>query len=169
MSMKSFDKFCEDLILKDPGSDKVILDERQKLMRSKILTEAFVIFSCLSLVNCLIMDMAYQWAESYSAPLLVFMLICACYYNIRCAATGSLIGVNGERSAKFSAFFCIFMGMLMMIRFAFSGDEGETVLVKDGRLTDNLCILVVWILAIVCGVLTFIFIGINHRKEGEEQ
>lgn len=169
MSLKSFDKFCEDLILKQPGSEKVILDERQKLMRSRILTEAFVIFSCLSFVNCLVMDMAYRWAESYSAPLLVFMLICACYYNIRCAACGSLVGINGERSAKFSAGYCIFMGILMALRFAFSDDE-DHVLFEDGRLTDNFCVILVFVLAIVCGVLTFILIKIGKKnKEDDEQ
>lgn len=172
MSLKSFDKFCEDLILKQPGSDKIILDERQRLMRSRILTEAFIIFSCLSFVNCLVMDMAYRWAESYSAPLLVFMLICACYYNIRCAACGCLIGINGERSAKFSAGYCIFMGILMFIRFAFSDDE-DHVLFADGKLTDSFCVILVYVLAIVCGVLTFILVKRNQNnnsdKEDDEQ
>lgn len=170
MSLKSFDKFCEDLILKQPGSDKIILDERQKLMRSKILTETLVIFSSLSFVNCFIMDMFYQWAETYAAPLLIFMLICGCYYNIRCAATGSLVGINGERSAKFSAGYCIFMGIMMSAKYIFSKDEEDTAIFTDGRLTDNFCFLLVWILAVVCGVLTFILIKKSRKdKEGDEQ
>lgn len=166
MSLKSFDKFCEDLILKQPGSEKVVLDERQKIMRSKILIEALVIFSSLALINCLIMDMAYQWAETYAAPLLIFMVICACYYNIRCAAKDCLVGINGERSAKFSAGYCIFLGIMMMIKFIFSDDE-ERLLFADGKLTDNFCILSVWILSIACGILTLIFIkiGIKSREE----
>lgn len=167
MSLKSFDKFCEDLILKEPRTDKIILDERQKLMRSKILTETLVIFSGLSFVNCLVMDLAYQWAETYAAPLLVFMLICACYYSIRCAVKDCLVGINGERSAKFSSGYCIFMGIMMSIKFAFSGDEEQRVLFADGKLTDNFCFLLVWILAVVCGILTIILIEYS-RKEMEE-
>lgn len=170
MSLKSFDKFCEDLILKQPGSDKIILDERQKLMRSKILTETLVIFSSLSFINCLIMDLAYQWAETYAAPLLVFMFLCACYYNIRCAVKGCLVGINGERSAKFSAGYCIFMGIMMSVKYAFSGDEEQRVLFADGKLTDNFCFLMGWILTIVCGVLTFILIKKSRKdKEDDEQ
>lgn len=170
MSLKSFDKFCEDLILKQPGTDKIILDERQKQMRSKILTETLVIFASLSFVNCLVMDLAYQWAETYAAPLLVFMLLCACYYNIRCAVKGCLVGVNGERYSKFSAGYCIFMGIMMSIKFAFSDDEEQRVLFADGRLTDNFCFLLVWILAIACGILTIIFIKRSQKdKEDDEQ
>lgn len=168
MSLKSFDKFCEDLILKEPGRDKIILDERQKLMRSKILTETLVIFSSLSFVNCFIMDMFYQWAETYAAPLLVFMFLCACYYNIRCAAKGCLVGINGERSAKFSAVYCIFMGIMMSVKYAFSSDEEQRVLFADGKLTDNFCFLMGWILAIVCGVLTFILIKCSRKDKGED-
>lgn len=167
MSLKSFDKFCEDLILKEPESNKIILDERQKLMRSRILTETLIIFSGLAFVNCLVMDLAYQWAETYAAPMLVFMVLCACYYNVRCAAKGCLVGINGERSAKFSAGYCIFMGIMMAIKNAFSGDEEERALFADGKLTDNFCFLLVCILAIVCGVLTIIFIK-SSRKEKED-
>ncbi len=169
MSLKSFDKFCEDLILKEPESNKIILDERQKIQRSRILTETLIIFSGLAFVNCLIMDLAYQWAETYAAPLLVFMFICACYYNIRCAAMGCLVGINGERSAKFSAGYCIFMGIMMSIKFAFSGEE-QRALFADGRLTDNFCFLLGWILAIACGILTLIFIKASRKeKEDDEQ
>lgn len=166
MSLKSFDKFCEDLILKKPGSEKVILDERQKIMRSKILIEALVIFSSLALVNCLIMDMAYQYAETYSAPLFIFMILCSCYYNIRCAATDCLIGINGERSAKFSAGYCVFLGILMMIKFLFDSDS-ERRFLANGKITDDLCILIVWILAIACGILTLILIKIGKKSKEE--
>lgn len=169
MSLKSFDKFCEDLILKEPGSEKIILDERQKQMRSRIVTETLVIFSGLAFINCFVMDMFYQWAETYAMPMLVFMMLCACYYNVRCAAKGCLVGINGERSAKFSAGYCVFMGIMMLIRYAFS-DEEQRVLFEDGRLTDNLCGLVVMILAIACGILTLIFIKASRKeKEDDEQ
>ncbi|MDE6727066.1 MAG: hypothetical protein K2J80_03880, partial [Oscillospiraceae bacterium] len=134
------------------------------------LTETLVIFSSLSFINCFIMDMFYQWSETYAAPLLVFMFICACYYNIRCAVKGCLVGINGERSAKFSAGYCIFMGIMMSVKYAFTGDEEQRVLFADGKLTDNFCFLMGWILAIVCGVLTFILIKKARKdKEDDEQ
>ena len=40
MSLKSFDKFCERLILSEPGSQKEVFDERQNVMRSRLAIEA---------------------------------------------------------------------------------------------------------------------------------
>lgn len=168
MSFKSFDKFCEDLILKQPGSEKIILDERQKIMRSKVLTEAFIIFSGLSFVNTLAMDLFYQWAETYAAPMLIFMFLCACYFNIRCAVKGCLVGINGEKSAKLSAAYCIFMGGTMTLKYIFSDDD-QHVLFKDGQLTDNLLFMVSFILAIACGVLTLIFIKTGKKNKEDNE
>lgn len=169
MSLKSFDKFCEDLILKKPGSEKMIFDERQKLVQMQLGTEALIIFGVLSLINCLIMDMAYQYAETYSAPMLLIMLLCAFYYMLRCAAKGCLIGIGGEKSLKFSAGYAIFMGIMMMIKFIFDREEEFTVL-KDGKISDDLCLLLIWILAVFYGILTFLLINIyTKRKEREKE
>lgn len=40
MSMKSFDKFCERIILAEPGSQKEIFDERQRQQRTQLTVEA---------------------------------------------------------------------------------------------------------------------------------
>ena len=169
MSLKSFDKFCEDLILKEPGSEKVIFDERQRLVQMKLGIESLTIFGALSLINCLIMDMAYQYAESYSAPILLIMISCAFYYMIRCAAKGCLVGIGGERSLKFSAGYAVFMGVMMMIKFLFDND-GERVLFTDGKLGDDFCFLLVWIMAILYGIITLLLINIyTKRKEREKE
>ena len=169
MSLKSFDKFCEDLILKEPGSEKVIFDERQKLVQMKLGIEALTIFGALSLINCLIMDMAYQYAETYSAPMLLIMLLCAFYYMIRCAAKDCLVGIGGEKSLKFSAGYAIFMGVMMMIKFMFDNDE-ERVMFIDGKLGDDFCFMLVWIMAIMYGIITLLLIYIHaKRKEREKE
>lgn len=56
MSLKSFDKFCERMILAEPGSQKEIFDERQKIVRSRITIEALLIFGCSAILNCMIME-----------------------------------------------------------------------------------------------------------------
>lgn len=169
MSLKSFDKFCEDLILKEPGSEKIILDERQKQMRSRIVTKTLVIFSGLAFINYLVMDMIYQWAENHFGPMLVFMMLCAVYFNIRSAAAGCLVGINGERSAKFTAGYCVFMGILMLIKVLFE-DEENKALFADGKATDRFCALLVFVLTVGCGVLTLILLKASRKeKEDDEQ
>lgn len=168
MSLKSFDKFCEDLILKEPGSAKVIFDERQRLVQMKLGIEALTIFGALTLINCLVMDMGYQYAELYSAPIFLIMFFCALYYSIRCAAKDCLVGIGGEKSLKFSAGYAIFMGIMMMIKFIFDREEEFTAL-KDGKISDDLCLLLIWILAIFYGILTFLLINIYTKKKEREK
>lgn len=168
MSLKSFDKFCEDLILKKPGSEKVIFDERQKLVQMQLGIETLTIFGAVAFVNCLIMDMAYQYAETYSAPILLLMILCAFYYSIRCAAKGCLVGIGGERALKWSAGYSVFMGVMMMIKFLF-GNDGERVLLVNGRLGDDFCFMIVWILAILYGITTLILINIYTKKKEQEE
>lgn len=167
MSLKSFDKFCEKMILGEPASQKEIMDERQKIVRTRILVETLLIFSGLSFINCWVMDIAYQWTETYAAPMMMFLMICMIYFNIRCFAKGCLIGINGGSQAKFTAFYAIFMGALSLLRFAF-GDESEQLLFSDGKLTDNLCILIMWILFVVFGVVCLILIKLTRKSEKGE-
>ncbi|MDE7229030.1 MAG: hypothetical protein K2N56_00990 [Oscillospiraceae bacterium] len=167
MSLKSFDKFCEKMILGEPANQKEIMDERQKIVRTRILVEALVIFSGLSFINCWVMDMAYQWTETYAAPMMMFFMICMIYFNIRCFAKGCLIGINGGGQAKFTAFYAIFMGALSLIRDVFR-DESERALFSDGKLTDDLCILITWILFIVFGAVSLILIKLTKRSEKGE-
>lgn len=167
MSLKSFDKFCEKMILGEPASQKEIMDERQKIVRTRILVEALVIFSGLSFINCWVMDMAYQWTETYAAPMMMFFMICMIYFNIRCFAKGCLIGINGGSQAKFTAFYAILMGALSLIRDVFR-DESERALFSDGKFTDDLCIMITWILFLVFGVVSLILIKLTRKSEKGE-
>lgn len=167
MSLKSFDKFCEKMILGEPASQKEIMDERQKIVRTRILVETLFIFSGLSFINCWVMDIAYQWAETYAAPMMMFLMICMIYFNIRCFAKGCLIGINGGSQAKFTAFYATFMGALSLLRFAF-GEESEQPFFSDGKMTDNLCIMITWILFIVFGIVSLILIKLTRKPEKGE-
>ena len=108
MSLKSFDKLCERMILGEPGSRKEILDERQKIARTQIGVETLAIFSCLTFINSLVMDLLYQWADGYAPPMLVFFMLCMIYFNFRCFFKGCLIGINGGYQAN-SRLFTLFL------------------------------------------------------------
>ena len=167
MSLKSFDKLCERMILGEPGSQKEILDERQKIVRTRVGVEALTIFSCLTFINALVMDLWQQWAESYAAPMLIFFMVCIIYFNFRCFFRGALIGINGGYQAKFSAIYAIFMGLIYMLIFVFKNDE-EKALFSDGKLTDNCCFLITLILFIIYGITGLVLIRFVQKSEKEE-
>ena len=155
MSLKSFDKFCEKLILTEPGSEAEILDERQKMIRSQIIGETLIIFSFAEMLNCIIMDYFYKWAESYSPPLLLIFMLCLIYYIIRNAAKGSFVGVNGNFARKVTSVTIILMAVLNLIRNAFDLlDEGSVVI--NGTLSDDFLFAVSFALLAVCGVISLI-------------
>lgn len=168
MSLKSFDKLCERMILGEPGSQKEILDERQKLARKEIGIETLVIFSSLSFINSLVMDLGYQWAESYAPPMLVFFMLCTIYFNFRCFFKGCLIGINGGYQAKFTAFYAIFMGAIYLLNFTFKSDE-EKALFSDGKLTDNFCFVISLLLFIIFGITSLVLIKFVQKHENQEQ
>lgn len=167
MSLKSFDKFLENYILGQPNSKKEIMDERQKIARTQILAETLAIFSGLAFINTFVMDMFYNWAESYASPMLIFFMLCMIYFNIRCFAKGCLIGINGGKAITFTAVYAIFMGAMMGTKYLFGNEEYRS-LFADGRLTDDFCFIASWLLFVIYGVLTMILAKLDQKKKEDE-
>ncbi|MDE7230288.1 MAG: hypothetical protein K2N56_07395, partial [Oscillospiraceae bacterium] len=65
MSLRSFDKFCENAIPLDKNTayEKEIFDERQKIMRSQLVIEAFSVLSAAEIINCFGMDIDCKLSE----------------------------------------------------------------------------------------------------------
>lgn len=165
MSLKSFDKFCEDLILTEPGSQKIIYDERQKIMQMKIGIETLIIFGGAAVLNCLVMDMFYQYAESYTMPIVLIMLFCAFYYNLRCAAKDCLVGINGAGALRNSSFTGIFMGFMMS--FQYITKEEHSVIV-NGQLSNDFVYLITIVAVVAYGITMLILVGHIRKKKNEK-
>lgn len=166
MSLKSFDKFCEDLILTEPGSQKIIYDERQKIVQTKLAVETLIIFGAAAVLNCFVMDMFYQYAESYTMPILMIMLFCAFYYNFRCAAKDCLIGINSVRPMKLSAGLCIFYGVIWAIIYAF--DEERQGFFVNGKISNDFFVLATVVIAAVYGITMLILLHHIEKKKNEK-
>ena len=177
MSLKSFDKFCENLILTEPGSEKIIYDERQKIMQMKIGIETLIIFGAAAVLNCLVMDLFYQYAESYSMPIMIFMMLCAYYYNFRCAAKDCLIGINGAKALKYSSVSSIFVGtglaaqfiFRLAAQFIFRERDGYLPIV-DGQLSNDLFFSIAAVLVLGYGITMLILVRhIEKKKNGQSE
>ncbi len=167
MSMKSFDKFCESIIMNDPKSRKEIFDERQKIVRKSIYTEALIGYSTAVFLNTLIMEGVYQWCESHVAPMLALALAAVIYCEIRCAVKGVLIAVNGTFSRTFSGVYCIFMGSVLGATQFLSAVEEWDKLVKDGMVTRTAMLILVLFLCLIYGVLSIVLTK-RERKKRED-
>ncbi|MBP1580654.1 MAG: hypothetical protein J6B57_11265 [Oscillospiraceae bacterium] len=124
MSMKSFDKFCEKIILGEPGSEKEIFDERQKQQRTQLLVEAFLFYSVATAVLLLLneIDETPRFFESSFSVLALCAGAAVLWWTIRAAVKGCLFGVSG-RQTLYSSIGLLFEIPLWVIMIM--PDEGE--------------------------------------------
>lgn len=167
MSLKSFDKFCESMILGQPESQKPIYDERQNIVRSQLITEALILYACLTAINTFFMEAVYQWCSSYFVTMALFGVICVIWWLIRCSAKGALFGVNGTIYAKTVAGGWIGLGVLNMIVHLFNENDP---LFANGMVGEKTVMVVSFGMLAVCGIY-FMAMACREdkRREGEEQ
>ena len=167
MSLKSFDKLCEKIITSQPGSEREVFDERQKIMHTKITVETLAIMCVAGFVNCVIMDLFYKWAESYAPTLVLIGMVCVMYNIIRCAASGCYVGLNGNFTRKYTAVLMLLSSVFVTIpRFLSLIEKGDVTV--DGALSDDFLFAVSFALLAICGVIALIVLKKNDKDDSSE-
>ena len=163
MSLKSFDNFCAKMVNNEPLSQKEILDERQKITRQKITLQAAIMFAIMCVANALIMDFGLKWSESYAAPMMWFYLASIIYWLIVNSFKGSLFGIEGTIHVKRNGFVFIFISVVDGLSLIF--DEKELVVLKDGVLSNRFMMLIMLVMALMLGIISFILAYRYNRKQ----
>lgn len=94
MSLKSFDKFCERMIMAEPQDQKEVFDERQNQLRTKLTVEALWVYVGVSGLAVLINENA-AWCDSVFSLLAVCAAAAFLWWTIRCAAKDCIFGIKG--------------------------------------------------------------------------
>lgn len=168
MSLKSFDKFCERMILADPGSEKEIFDERQKLIRERITFNSVVLFATLSAVNTITMDWGLQWCEMYFGPMILFYVISYIYWIIANACKGSLFGVGGTKFVKSNAFIMLFVSVVNLLNLLVRSFDEEFSVIKDGMLSVRFIGVIAFTLLLIAGIAATV-LAHRYDKSQEQQ
>lgn len=162
MSMKSFDKFCEKMILGEPGSEKEIFDERQKQLRTQILVQALVIYAVASAL-CVMLNEIIGFMESDFAGMAFCAGAAYLWWVISLATKECMFGVSGKQ-VLYNALFAIALVptyILMML-----SDEDEPIaIVKNGALTDRFVVLAALFLYIIATVIIIVTYFRNRRAD----
>ena len=166
MSLKSFDKFCESMITGKGVREKIIYDERQKILQMKLWLETMGIFIIAGMINILIMDKLFNYAESYLFPMLLILIICIFYYQFRCVACGCFIGINGVRPMKVSAIWAIFIGFFDSFIFIF--DEDVPLILSDGKISDRLFGIIMTASVVIYGIVMLIVLHNIEKKNKQD-
>ncbi len=170
MSLKSFDDFCAKMVNNEPLQRKEILDERQKLVRSKILTQSLTLFGILVSVNTLIMECGLQWCESYFAPVALFIALCYLYYIVRNSSQGSLFGLDGTSSQTYIAWIVLTECVLIPLFKFFNSDEkaGFTV-INNGTLSDKFILFLFFIIGASASIVVLVSARRYKKTDKEVQ
>ena len=163
MSLKSFDNFCAKMVNNEPLSQKEILDERQKITRQKITLQAAIMFAIMCVANALIMDFGLKWSESYAAPMMWFYIASVIYWLVANSVKGSLFGIEGTIHVKRNGFVFIFISVVDGLSLIF--DEKELVVLKDGVLSNRFMMLIMLVMALMLGIISFILAYRYNRKQ----
>lgn len=163
MSLKSFDNFCAKMVNNEPLSQKEILDERQKITRQKITLQAAIMFAIMCVANTLIMDFGLKWSESYAAPMMWFYIASVIFWLVANSVKGSLFGIEGTIHVKQNGFVFIFISVVDGLSLIF--DEKELVVLKDGVLSNRFMMLIMLVMALMLGIISFILAYRYNRKQ----
>lgn len=162
MSLKSFDKFCENMINADKNAayEKEVFDERQKIMRSQLGIESFSVFAAAALICCFSMDFVCKWAESITAIIAMLGVLSMLWFLIRCAVKGCMVAASGKQIQKTSVVMTIVVAALNLVRYVADLCKGEPF-IKDNMFTNELLFMICFILMMICGIFSLCVI---HRE-----
>ncbi len=163
MSLKSFDKFCERMIMGNPESQKDILDERQNQIRAKVTLESFQLFAVLTSVGLFVYEL-YPYLEG---PVLVAVLaaaLCYLWWTLRNIRLESLLGIK-YASTKYVAMMVemVILGVTLIPEEIENLDERENFFIVNGGLSINSVMIVSMAIMIIASIITLV--AVSRRKK----
>ncbi len=166
MSLKSFDKFCERMILAEPGSEKEIYDERQKQIRTQLTVEALTVFGAMSMLAVALNETILQWCEGCFPVMVLCAALSYGWWVIRNAVKGSLFGVSGK-GVKLTAImiliYCPIYEILLLPDYL-----GTLSFIENGKLTSETVVIASMIFYMICAVVTLVLYARKKRRDSAE-
>lgn len=134
-------------------------DERQKLVRGKVFTFAWIYTLCFFMVNAFIFEAGYQWCSNLNLAFLGVLISLEISYAI-------LIIENAYTHIGKSKTIDLFgmFGIILLYIFGTTKDIKQYGFINDGKLTTGSCYLIV----IPLFLLNMVLIIIDYKKDKKE-
>lgn len=133
------------------SDEKEIYDERQKLLRSRLVIEALCACVVISLINNWVMEFYYKWAESYIMPTCLIITLCFIYLEIRLTVKGCLIGTVGQKSGKHQTAKGVISSACFLALFVINISK-RGFIAENGTISNNLLSAACFLILTVCGI-----------------
>lgn len=167
MSLKSFDKFCERMILAEPGNEKEVYDERQKQIRTQLTVEALTVFGAMSMLAVMINETDLQWCEGCFPVMVLCAAISYGWWVIRNAVKGSLFGISGK-GVKYAAIITLVYSPIYEI-LILPDNLGTLSFIENGMLTTETLVMFSLLLMIVFAIITLVLYSRKKRSEAADK
>ena len=167
MSLKSFDKFCERMILAEPGNEKEVYDERQKQIRTQLTVEALTVFGAMSMLAVMINETDLQWCEGCFPVMVLCAEISYGWWVIRNAVKGSLFGISGK-GVKYAAIITLIYSPIYEI-LILPDNLGTFSFIENGKLTTETLVMFSLLLMIVFAIITLVLYSRKKRSEAADK
>lgn len=169
MSLKSFDKFCENMIMGEHVQPQDIFDERQNQMRAKITSECLYAYAFMTFIALIIYEAFCAYCQSIIAVLAFCMAVCYLVWVIRNYVKGTLLGVKYEKTSFTASYILSLMIIYVVMIFHNNEDEITTVksfFIADGQLTEYFVLILACVIMAVSSVV--VFTEMSKRKKSEK-
>jgi len=160
MSLKSFDKFCERMILSEPQSQKEVFDERQNQLRTKLTVESLWVYVGVSGLVVLINEIA-AWCSSVFSLLAVCAAVAFLWWTIRCAAKDCIFGIKGIGVVS-GAWVLLVEAVAFMLMYVVDNDKP---FVDENGLVGERPLLGIGFLILMISSLIVIVISVKRKKK----
>lgn len=152
MSLKSFDKFCERMIMGEPVDRREVYDERQNQMRTKLTVEALWVYIALSAVAVVINE-EFTWTSSLLSLMALCGAIAFLWWTIRCAAKDCIFGIKGFGVIS-NAWVLLAESVLFICLSVFGKDE--LFISEDGLVGSRLLITIGFAILIIASLIVIV-------------
>ncbi len=163
MSLKSFDKFCERMIMGEPVDRREVYDERQNQMRTKLIVEALWVYVGISGIAVLINDSVTCFASVLSL-LAVCASVAFLWWTIRCAAKDCIFGIKGIGTVS-GAWVLLIEAVAFILMYVVDNDEP---FIDEKGLVGSRLMLGIGLFVLMISSLIVIVISIRRKKKTNE-
>ncbi len=159
MSLKSFDKFCENMIMGKPVEQKDLFDERQNQLRSKLASQALYSYAIMSFLWVLLCDSDVRIFNSTVYGLVILMAASYLVFVVRGLKNGCVLGVKYASTKNSAILVCVEALFLPLIIFLNRDDEitdFKSFFVAEDCLTDMCALIVAAVLLLIASVMILV-------------
>ena len=160
MSLKSFDKFCERMIMNEPVDRKEVFDERQNQLRSELTVEALWVYVGVSGIAAMINESVACFASVVSL-LAVCASVAFLWWTIRCAAKDCMFGIKGIGAVS-GAWVLLLEAFAFIMMYVVDNDEP---FIDENGLVGSRLMLGIGLLVLMISSLIVIVISIKRKKK----